>query len=74
MKKLCTSQKYTNYTQKFVKNIAFFPRVLEKKNVIVVDFIENRGENFRAFEVITKYVFLPLGYLTKKAYAHSMFY
>lgn len=41
---------------------------------MVGEFIENGRENFRAFEVMTEYVFSPLGYLTKTAYAHSVFY
>lgn len=64
MKNLCTSQKHINHTE-YVKNTAFSLESL-KKNVIVVDFIQNGGENFRAFEVMTEYVFLTLGYLTKQ--------
>lgn len=57
-----------------LKNTPFSLESLEKKKCVLVDFIKNGGENFRALEVMTEYVFLPLGYLTRTAYAHSVFH
>lgn len=75
MKIPCTKQKH-----KKLKNTVF-SRAQNTKNMEslgkkcdLVVFIKNGGENFRAFEVMTEYVFLPLGYLTRTANAHSVFH
>lgn len=72
MKIICTA-KNTYTIHRVSEGYSIFSTVPER-NMIVVDFIENGRENFRAFEVMTEYVFLPLGYLTKTVYAHSVFY
>lgn len=59
-------QPKTHKPHRVCEEYSFFPRVLEKKCKILVDFIQNGGESFRAFEVMTEYVFLTLGYLTKQ--------